>query len=66
MHKKLYKSRSNVKIDGICAGIADYFNIDPTLVRIGAFVMILATNIIPGLLFYLVAAFIIPREPARI
>ncbi|MCL2851675.1 MAG: PspC domain-containing protein [Defluviitaleaceae bacterium] len=64
MHRKLYKSRRNVKVDGVCAGIGDYFNIDPTLVRIVVFVMILFSNIFPGLLAYLVAAIIIPREPA--
>ena len=62
MSKKLYKSRRNVKVDGICAGIGDYLNVDPTLVRIAAFIMILLSNIIPGLLVYLVAALIIPRE----
>ena len=66
MSKKLYKSRRNVKVDGICAGIGSYFNIDPTIVRIAAFVMILLSNIVPGLLAYLVAAIIIPREPADI
>ena len=35
MEKKLYKSSKNKMIDGVCAGIAEYFNIDPTLVRIG-------------------------------
>ena len=35
MEKKLYKSNKNKMIDGVCAGIAEYFNIDPTLVRLG-------------------------------
>lgn len=35
MEKKLYKSSKNKMIDGVCAGVAEYFNIDPTLVRIG-------------------------------
>ena len=35
MEKKLYKSSKKKMIDGVCAGIAEYFNIDPTLVRIG-------------------------------
>ena len=33
MEKRLYKSNKNKMIDGVCAGIAEYFNIDPTLVR---------------------------------
>ena len=63
MHKKLYKSRRDVKVDGVCAGIGDYFNIDPTLIRIAAVIMIILMNFIPGLLVYLAAALIIPREP---
>ena len=66
MRKKLYKSRKDVKIDGVCAGIGDYFNIDPTLVRIATVIMILLTSIVPGVLVYLAAAVIIPREPADI
>ena len=33
--KKLYKSNHNKMIDGVCGGIAEYFGIDPTLVRLG-------------------------------
>ena len=33
--KRLYKGRSNRMIAGVCSGIAEYFNIDPTLVRLG-------------------------------
>lgn len=36
MVKKLYKCKKNKMIDGVCAGIAAYFNIDPTIVRLGA------------------------------
>ena len=35
MGKKLYKSNKNKMLDGVCGGIAEYFNIDPTLVRLG-------------------------------
>ena len=34
MNKRLYKSNENKMIDGVCGGIAEYFNIDPTLVRL--------------------------------
>ena len=33
MGKKLYKSRNDKKLEGVCAGVANYFNLDPTLVR---------------------------------
>ena len=35
MDKRLYKSNENKMIDGVCGGIAEYFNMDPTLVRLG-------------------------------
>lgn len=61
MEKKLYKSNKNKMIDGVCAGIAQYFNIDPTLVRLGTVVLTLAGGC--GILGYIVCAIVIPREP---
>ena len=61
--KKLYKSRANVKLDGVCAGMGDYLGIDPTLVRVIILVAIITSGIVPGLLVYLLAAIIIPRNP---
>lgn len=60
MEKKLYKSSTNKMIDGVCAGIAEYFNIDPTLVRLGAVVLGLSGS---GVLAYIIAACIVPRNP---
>ena len=59
MEKKLYKSRTNKKVAGVCGGIGEYFNIDPTLVRLG----FVACSIIfgSGLLAYIVAAVIMPN-----
>ncbi len=61
MEKRLYKSNSNKMIDGVCAGVAEYFNIDPTLVRL-AFVLFCALGG-SGILAYIVAAIVIPRRP---
>lgn len=61
MEKRLYKSSTNIMIDGVCAGIAEYFNIDPTLVRLGAVVLTCAGG--SGILAYLIAAVIMPRNP---
>lgn len=61
MEKKLHKSNQNKKIDGVCAGIGEYFRIDPTWVRIGAVLMALAGGC--GILVYLICAVIIPRDP---
>ena len=61
MEKKLYKSRDNKKIDGVCAGVGEYFDIDPTLVRLAwVFVTLFGGA---GLIAYIIAALVIPRKP---
>ena len=61
MKKKLYKSNDNKMVDGVCGGIAEYFGIDPTLVRLGWVVFCALGG--SGVLAYIVAALIIPRNP---
>lgn len=61
MQKKLYKSNRNKMIDGVCAGIAEYFDIDPTLVRLGAVLFTCLGG--SGILAYIVCAIVIPRDP---
>lgn len=63
MNKRLYKSNENKMIDGVCGGIAEYFNIDPTLVRL-AWVLFCAMGG-SGFLAYIIAALIIPRSTER-
>ena len=60
-NKKLYKSNQNRMIDGVCGGIAEYFGIDPTLIRLGAVLLTCAGG--SGVLAYIIAALIIPRDP---
>ena len=62
MEKRLYKSNTDKKIDGVCAGIAEYFGSDPTLVRLVWALAVLFAG--TGILAYLVAALVIPRNPA--
>lgn len=59
--KRLYRSRSNRMIAGVCAGIADYFGIDPTLVRLLVVFLTFAGG--SGILAYIIAAIVIPEEP---
>lgn len=61
MNKKLYKSNSDKKIDGVCAGIAEYFNLDPTVVRIAWIIFSCLGG--SGLLAYLICAIVMPRKP---
>ena len=60
MDKRLYKSNENRMIDGVCGGIAEYFNMDPTLVRLG-WVLFCALGG-SGIIAYIIAVIIIPRK----
>ena len=62
--KKLCKSINDKKIAGVCAGVADYFNIDPTIVRIIWGVLAFAYGM--GIIAYLVAAFVLPAGETRV
>lgn len=59
--KRLYKSNKSKMICGVCGGIADYFNIDPTIVRIIAVIIGCLKG--AGLLIYILACIIIPSNP---
>ncbi len=61
MDKKLFRSRSNRMIGGVCAGIADYFGIDPTIVRILWAISVFVFGC--GGLLYLLAWIIMPESP---
>ncbi len=63
--KKLYRSRTDRKIWGVCSGLANYFGVDPTLVRILAVVSIF---IFPGasILAYIIMTIIVPAEPTAV
>ncbi|MGN0963189.1 MAG: PspC domain-containing protein [Clostridia bacterium] len=61
MNKRLYKSADNKLLAGVCGGVAEYFGIDPTLVRLG-WVLFCALGG-SGFLAYIIAAIIIPEQP---
>ena len=63
MEKKLYRSTHNKMIAGVCSGLAEYINIDPTIVRLIWALIALSGA---GLVAYLVAAIIIPEKPSDI
>lgn len=60
--KKLLRSRKSRMIAGVCGGIADYFNIDPTIVRVAYVLLAMVTVAFPGILVYLLLVLIIPNE----
>lgn len=59
--KRLYRSTTNKMIGGVCAGFSEYFNIDPTIVRIILVALALGCGF--GVLFYLLCWIIIPQKP---
>lgn len=61
--RRLYRSRYDKKIAGICGGIGNYFSIDPVFIRLLVIFLWIITGLIPLILIYLVASFIIPQEP---
>jgi Putative stress-responsive transcriptional regulator len=58
--KKLYRSSTNKKLFGVCGGLAEYFDVDPTVVRIIYLLLLLGAGF--GLLAYLICALIMPEK----
>ena len=59
--KRLYRSRDNSMISGVCGGLAEYFDVDPTLVRLATVALIAAGG--ASILAYIVAWIIVPQKP---
>ncbi|MBN2036983.1 MAG: PspC domain-containing protein [Chitinispirillaceae bacterium] len=65
--KQIYRIEQEKKIAGICAGIADMFNMDPTMVRLIAVFLTIFTGIWPGIITYLAGWYFIPvKDPQEI
>jgi len=62
MAKRLYRLQSSKMIGGVCAGIARYFDLDVSLIRLIFVGVALITALFPMLLFYMIAWIIIPAE----
>lgn len=59
--KRLYRSSRDKMLGGVCSGLGEYFNVDPTLIRLGVVVAVFGAG--AGLLAYLIAWVIIPLNP---
>lgn len=59
--KRLYKSRTNRVLCGVCGGLGEYFNLDPTIIRL--IMVLLICGFGTGILAYIVAAIIMPEQP---
>ncbi len=65
--KKMYLSETDKKVSGVCGGIAEYFDIDSTLVRLAWVILSLALTVgVGGLIIYIIAALIIPKRQENV
>lgn len=60
--KRLYRSTTDRMLGGICGGLAEYWNVDPTLIRLAVTFFILVTGFFPGVLAYILGLIIIPER----
>ena len=61
--RRLYRSRDDRMLGGVCGGIGVYTGMDPTVVRLLVALVIILTGLLPGLIAYLVMVIIIPPQP---
>ena len=64
MEKRLYRSRDDRMIAGVCGGLAEYFNMDPTIVRIIFVLLIFANGL--GILAYIIMAIVVPLTGSKV
>lgn len=59
--RRLYRSRTNRVLAGVCGGVAEYYGSDPTAVRLAALLLGLFTGVVPMLVVYIIAAIVVPE-----
>jgi len=65
-YRRLYRSRSETQLTGLCGGLGQYFSVDPVLIRLLWVIATLITGVVPGALAYLIGWLIVPLEPLPI
>ena len=63
MTKRLYRSRTNKVLAGICGGLGEYFDVDPVLIRLLYLFTTILTGVAPGIIAYIIAIFVVPEAP---
>ncbi len=61
--KRIYRSKTNKVWAGIFGGLGEYFNVDPTLLRLGWLSLVVVSGFIPGFIVYIISILIVPRAP---
>jgi phage shock protein C len=64
MAKKLYRSKSQKMLAGVCGGLAEYFDVDVSIVRLMLVALDFITGIAPMFFFYIIAWIVVPEAPA--
>ncbi len=59
----LYKSENNRVLSGVLGGLGEYYNVDPTILRLGFLIIVLMSGLFPGVIAYIIAVFIVPSRP---
>lgn len=62
--KKLYRSETNKMLTGLCGGIAEYFSVDATAIRLAWLLIVIFTGVFPGVIAYILALFVVPLPPS--
>lgn len=62
-YKRLYRSNKDSMISGVCGGLGEYFNLDPTLVRLVAILLLFLTAFMPMLIIYIILSLVVPKNP---
>lgn len=65
MDKKLYRSKEDKKLTGLCGGIGEFFGIDPTIIRVLVIVAAFFTAFFPALVLYIALSFAVPENPGE-
>lgn len=60
--KKLYKSNKDKVLAGIIGGLGEYFDVDPTLLRLAFILLVVLTGVFPGVIGYIIAALVVPKN----
>ena len=61
--RRLYRSRHQAQLAGICAGLGTYLQMDPVVVRLLVLAVTIFTGVVPGVVTYLAAWIVVPQEP---
>ena len=64
--KRLWRSRENKVLTGLLGGIGEYFDIDPSLIRVGYVFLTVFTGIFLGVISYFIASLAVPERPAKV